>query len=434
MCLQPESTRCSRQWSCSMACHGASPDATRKNWNRPWKKLAKRQTKICRVHQLSLPMWTTKIRLTVWVSVRRYAFICCGVYHFPWHWYAIGLCGRFVSRNDIITCMRSSLIDIIHNASLVEWVCMVEITGAYTNRWLRIHSLWHSSTFFSCAKLNIYFKKYSDVYFLFRLLWIAVDRIVFMVKPLSRHGKLNIWIMNVCDWGAIKMNFFCSINSGTHHVDVSGEPFYMESMELKYNDLAKEKGVYIVSACGFDSIPADIGVKHFEDNFNGEVHSIESFLKTWKSGKTSGAGWVSYTKYFLVQMWWLITYEFEFLFYFWLIMKHPLWNMGISCVRTGLCIWFEGRAQRTVQRTSAAEWTKIEGTIIGAFLRIRAAMVFAVPRLWSSSCSSFTTCTLFAWEKTTNSNANLHSVRVIIFSYTALLFARISNMWISINW
>lgn len=61
-------------------------------------------------------------------------------------------------------------------------------------------------------------------------------------------------------------------------------------MELKYNELAREKGVYVVSACGFDSIPADIGVKYFEDNFDGEVHSIESFLKSWTTGPTSGAG------------------------------------------------------------------------------------------------------------------------------------------------
>lgn len=79
------------------------------------------------------------------------------------------------------------------------------------------------------------------------------------------------------------------INAGTNHVDVSGEPYYMELMNLNYNDLAREKGVYIVSACGFDSIPADIGVKFFEDKFDGEVHSIESYLTTWTTDKTSGA-------------------------------------------------------------------------------------------------------------------------------------------------
>lgn len=85
--------------------------------------------------------------------------------------------------------------------------------------------------------------------------------------------------------------FINSIGAGTHHVDLSGEPYYMELMQLKYNDLAHEKGVYIVSACGFDSIPADIGVKFFEDKFDGEVHSIETYLKSWATEKTEGAAY-----------------------------------------------------------------------------------------------------------------------------------------------
>ncbi|XP_031631125.1 saccharopine dehydrogenase-like oxidoreductase [Contarinia nasturtii] len=80
------------------------------------------------------------------------------------------------------------------------------------------------------------------------------------------------------------------INAGTHHVDVSGEPQYMERMQLEYNDLAREKGVYIVSACGFDSIPADMGVVHLENHFDGEVHSVETYLKSWTTGPASGAG------------------------------------------------------------------------------------------------------------------------------------------------
>lgn len=81
---------------------------------------------------------------------------------------------------------------------------------------------------------------------------------------------------------------FCSINAGTHHVDVSGEPQYMERMQLEYNDLAREKGVYIVSACGFDSIPADLGLVFLENHFDGEVHSVESYMTFEADGPTSG--------------------------------------------------------------------------------------------------------------------------------------------------
>ncbi|KAL3286801.1 hypothetical protein HHI36_001294 [Cryptolaemus montrouzieri] len=69
------------------------------------------------------------------------------------------------------------------------------------------------------------------------------------------------------------------VEAGTHHVDVSGEPYFMETMELKYHDKAKEKGIYIVSACGFESIPSDLGAVFLQNNFEGTLHSIETYLK-----------------------------------------------------------------------------------------------------------------------------------------------------------
>lgn len=64
----------------------------------------------------------------------------------------------------------------------------------------------------------------------------------------------------------------------------------MERMQLEYNELAREKGVYIVSACGFDSIPADMGLQFFEKHFDGDVHSVETYLKSWNEGSDKGAG------------------------------------------------------------------------------------------------------------------------------------------------
>lgn len=81
------------------------------------------------------------------------------------------------------------------------------------------------------------------------------------------------------------------IEAGTHHVDVSGEPQYMETMQLKYNDQAREKGVYIVSACGFDSIPADMGVVFLQEKFDGTINSVETYLRNYflNNYKPSGA-------------------------------------------------------------------------------------------------------------------------------------------------
>lgn len=61
------------------------------------------------------------------------------------------------------------------------------------------------------------------------------------------------------------------LEAGTHHVDVSGEPQYLEKIQLEYNKAAQEKGVYIIGACGFDSIPADLGVIFLQNKFEGEI-------------------------------------------------------------------------------------------------------------------------------------------------------------------
>ena len=76
------------------------------------------------------------------------------------------------------------------------------------------------------------------------------------------------------------------VEGGAHHVDISGEPQYLEKMQLKYHQVtmdvirhlrkslqkALENGVYVVGACGFDSIPADMGqVKKKERHFWGMI-------------------------------------------------------------------------------------------------------------------------------------------------------------------
>ncbi|XP_060068458.1 saccharopine dehydrogenase-like oxidoreductase [Ylistrum balloti] len=69
-----------------------------------------------------------------------------------------------------------------------------------------------------------------------------------------------------------------AIEGGASHLDISGEPQYLENMQLKYHNKAKENGVYVIGACGFDSIPAEMGVVYVNRQFNGEVNSVESYL------------------------------------------------------------------------------------------------------------------------------------------------------------
>lgn len=60
------------------------------------------------------------------------------------------------------------------------------------------------------------------------------------------------------------------VKTGTHHVDVSGEPQFLETIQLKYHEAAKEKGIFLISACGLDSIPGDLGVIFMQQNFEGQ--------------------------------------------------------------------------------------------------------------------------------------------------------------------
>ena len=65
----------------------------------------------------------------------------------------------------------------------------------------------------------------------------------------------------------------------THHVDISGEPQFLETMQFKYHKEAKEKGVYIVGACGFDSIPTDMGITFLKQKFNGKkIHNLKFYI------------------------------------------------------------------------------------------------------------------------------------------------------------
>uniref|UniRef100_A0A6Q2YPK2 Saccharopine dehydrogenase-like oxidoreductase n=1 Tax=Esox lucius TaxID=8010 RepID=A0A6Q2YPK2_ESOLU len=68
------------------------------------------------------------------------------------------------------------------------------------------------------------------------------------------------------------------VENGAHCIDICGEPQFLESMQLNYDSQAADKGLYIVGSCGFDSIPADLGVIYTRDQFKGTLTAVESFL------------------------------------------------------------------------------------------------------------------------------------------------------------
>ncbi|KAH9609458.1 hypothetical protein KSS87_021024 [Heliosperma pusillum] len=50
------------------------------------------------------------------------------------------------------------------------------------------------------------------------------------------------------------------VETGCDYLDICGEPEFMERVEAVYHDEALEKGSLVICACGFDSIPAELGL------------------------------------------------------------------------------------------------------------------------------------------------------------------------------
>ena len=91
------------------------------------------------------------------------------------------------------------------------------------------------------------------------------------------------------------------VEAGTDYLDITGEPEFIETMQLKYHQQAKEKvparkrliifiptsmqSVLIVSACGFDSIPNDMGVLFTLQSYPADATpaSVDSYFSV-KSG------------------------------------------------------------------------------------------------------------------------------------------------------
>ncbi|XP_053737106.1 saccharopine dehydrogenase b [Synchiropus splendidus] len=68
------------------------------------------------------------------------------------------------------------------------------------------------------------------------------------------------------------------VENGAHYIDICGEPQFLEHIQLEYHKKALDKGVYVIGSCGFDSIPADLGIIYTQRQFKGTLTAVESFL------------------------------------------------------------------------------------------------------------------------------------------------------------
>lgn len=84
------------------------------------------------------------------------------------------------------------------------------------------------------------------------------------------------------------------LEAGTHHLDISGESYYLEKTQLLYNGKAKEANVYVIGSCGIDCIPSEMGIEFTKDKFKekGDLNAVEThiLIRTGPKGATLNTG------------------------------------------------------------------------------------------------------------------------------------------------
>lgn len=137
---------------------------------------------------------------------------------------------------------------------------------------------------------------------------------VYDEKSLANMAKQAKVIINTCGpfnmYGETVVK--ACVENGTNHVDVSGEPQYMDTMLLKYGEEARKKGIFIISACGMESIPSEMGISFIKKNFNGTINSVDNYVRVYFDKgfkpKTSALNFgtyssivIAFSKYFEIQ-------------------------------------------------------------------------------------------------------------------------------------
>lgn len=74
------------------------------------------------------------------------------------------------------------------------------------------------------------------------------------------------------------------IDRRTDYCDLAGEVHWLRRVIDEYHEAARERGVRIVHACGFDSVPSDLGTllvqRHAEDTLGSPCSTVRSYVST----------------------------------------------------------------------------------------------------------------------------------------------------------
>lgn len=83
------------------------------------------------------------------------------------------------------------------------------------------------------------------------------------------------------------------VNAGTDYVDLCGEPTWMKEMIDRHQDAARESGARIVFACGFDSVPFDLGVHVLQqsaiERFGQPLPRVKARIRSLRGSGSGGS-------------------------------------------------------------------------------------------------------------------------------------------------
>lgn len=69
--------------------------------------------------------------------------------------------------------------------------------------------------------------------------------------------------------------------AGTDYLDLTGEPEFVDTMYVRHDGRARERGARLVHACGFDSVPHDLGVQFTVGHLPAGVPlRVDGFVRT----------------------------------------------------------------------------------------------------------------------------------------------------------
>ncbi|CAK8533455.1 unnamed protein product [Lathyrus sativus] len=80
------------------------------------------------------------------------------------------------------------------------------------------------------------------------------------------------------------------VETGCDYLDITGEGEFMDRVEIGYHEKGVKNGSLIVPACGFDCVPAEIGLLFHLKQWAGEClpNRVEAFLKVESERKVVG--------------------------------------------------------------------------------------------------------------------------------------------------